>query len=95
MAGVQDEDEPGRRIVAVVHVAMLAAVPLYLAILWLFRGADPGRLVERLRRDARRTGLAAGPGPPRGRPAVARILHFLIKLGSLGRMRAKARFFIR
>ena len=41
MAGVQDEDEPGRRIVAVVHVAMLAAVPLYLAILWLFRG-DPG-----------------------------------------------------
>ncbi len=38
MSGVQDEDEAGRRIVAVVHMAMLAAVPLYFAVLWLSRG---------------------------------------------------------
>ncbi len=41
MSGVQDEDEAGRRIVAVVHMAMLAAVPLYFAVLWLSRG-HPG-----------------------------------------------------
>ncbi|MEO8433120.1 MAG: hypothetical protein ABI592_16575 [Acidobacteriota bacterium] len=38
MDPVQDDDEAGRRIVAVVHVAMLAAVPLYGAVLWLLRG---------------------------------------------------------
>ncbi|MEP7132414.1 MAG: hypothetical protein ABI914_04570 [Acidobacteriota bacterium] len=33
-----DTDEGGRRIVSVVHVAMVAAVPLYALILWLLRG---------------------------------------------------------
>ena len=33
-----EEDEAGRRIVSVVHIAMLSAIPLYAAILWLLRG---------------------------------------------------------
>jgi hypothetical protein len=45
----EDEDETGRRIVSIVHVAMLAAVPLYVVILWFVAGsptpppAAPGR----------------------------------------------------
>src|SRR5450755_1389448 len=35
------EDESGRRIVSIVHVAMLAAVPLYAGVLWLARGRAP------------------------------------------------------
>lgn len=31
------EDETGRRIVSVVHIAMLSAIPLYAVILWLLR----------------------------------------------------------
>ncbi len=33
-----EEDETGRRIVSVVHIAMLSAIPLYAIILWLLRG---------------------------------------------------------
>ena len=33
-----EKDEAGRRIVGVVHVAMLSAVPLYAVILWVLRG---------------------------------------------------------
>lgn len=35
---MEEKDEAGRRIVGVVHVAMLSAVPLYAVLLWLFRG---------------------------------------------------------
>lgn len=44
-------DEAGRRVVAVVHLAMLAAIPLYAGVLWLARGyAAPLRSgPERLR----------------------------------------------
>lgn len=33
----EEEDETGRRIVSVVHLAMLAAVPLYALLLWFLR----------------------------------------------------------
>jgi hypothetical protein len=36
-----DEDESGRRVVSIVHTAMLASVPLYAGVLWLARGRAP------------------------------------------------------
>ncbi len=35
---VPEDDETGRRIVSVVHIAMLSAIPLYAILLWLLRG---------------------------------------------------------
>ncbi len=71
---MSEGDESGRRIVSIVHLAMIATLPLYIGILWIVAGHAPFLRMIQARPRLPETLLAIGGSEWLAATVVGRIL---------------------